>query len=59
MECDKYNPGSFILTLRESKKILTESKPVVQKTLICSKSREPTAESSGVTRFSNTSVDVQ
>ena len=59
MECDKYNPGSFLLTLRESKKILTESKPVVQKTLICSKSREPTAESSGATRFSNTSVDVE
>ena len=30
-----------------------------QKTLSCSKSREGTAESSGATRFSNTSVDVQ
>ena len=38
-----------------------ESKPEFknQKTLICSKSRECTAESSGATRFSNTSVDVQ
>ena len=30
----------------------------VQKTLICSKSREDTAESSGATRFSNTFVEV-
>ena len=29
------------------------------KTLICSKSKEGTAESSGATRFTNTSVDVQ
>ena len=34
-------------------------KPEVQKILICSKPRESTAESSGTTRFSNTSVDVQ
>ena len=39
--------------------ILTESKQEVQKTLICSKSREGTAECSGVTRFSNTPVDAQ
>ena len=39
--------------------ILTESKPEVQKTLICSKSREGTAESSRATKFSNTSVEVQ
>ena len=36
-----------------------ESKSVVQKTLICSKSREGTSEYSGATRFSNTSVEVQ
>ena len=36
-----------------------ESKPEVKKILICSKSREGTAESSGATKFSNTSVDVQ
>ena len=45
--------------MSESNTILTESKPKVQKILICSKSREGTAESSGATRFSNTSVDVQ
>ena len=39
--------------------ILKESKPEVQKTLICSKSRKSTAKSSGATRFSNISVDVQ
>ena len=39
--------------------IQRESKPKVQKTLICSKSREGTAESSGATRFSNTSVNFQ
>ena len=43
----------------ESNTILMESKPEVQKTLICSKSREGTAESGRATRFSNTSVDVQ
>ena len=48
-----------LLTLSESNAILTESKPEVQKTMICSKSREGTAESSGATRFSNTSVEVQ
>ena len=46
-------------TMSESNTILTESKPKVQKILIFSKSREGTAESSGATRFSNTSVDVQ
>ena len=35
----------------ESNRILTESKPEVQKMSVCSKSRE--------TRFSNTSVDFQ
>ena len=45
--------------IQESKRILTESKPAVQKMLICSKSREGTAESKGATRFSNASVDVQ
>ena len=45
--------------LSESSTILTESKPEVPKTLSCSKSREGTVESSGATRFSNTSVDVQ
>ena len=59
MECEKYNSGSLLLTMSESNTILTESKPEVQKTLICSKSREGTAESSGATRFSNTSVDIQ
>ena len=43
----------------ESNRILTESKPEVQKMSVCSKSREITAESKGATRFSNTSVDVQ
>ena len=47
-----------LLTLSESNAILTESKPEVQKTMICSKSREGTAESSGAIRFSNTSVEV-
>ena len=47
------------MTLSKSNKILPESKPEIQKSLICSKSRESTAESSGVTRFSNTSVEVQ
>ena len=36
-----------------------ESKPKIQKTLICSKSREGTAEYSGATRCSNTSVGFQ
>ena len=45
--------------MSESNTILTESKLKVQKILIFSKSREGTAESSGATRFSNTSVDVQ
>ena len=48
-----------MLTLSESNTIPTESKPDVKKTLICSKSRKGTAESSRATRFSNTSVDVQ
>ena len=43
--------------MSESNKTLKKSKPEVQKTLICSKAREGTAESSGGTRFSNTSVD--
>ena len=47
------------MTLRESNRILTESKPEVQKTLICSKSRESTAESSGGIGFSTISVYVQ
>ena len=47
------------LTLTVSNTIIMESNPEVQKTLICSKSREGTAEFSGATRFSNTSVDVQ
>ena len=59
MECKKYNSGSLLLTLIESNRILTESKPEVQKTLLCSKSIESTAESKGATRFSITSVDVQ
>ena len=45
--------------LSESNRILTESKPEVQKVLICSKSIESTAEFKRATRFSNTSVDVQ
>ena len=48
-----------MLTLSESNTTLTKSKPEVQKTLICSESREGTAESSGATRFSSTSVDFQ
>ena len=36
-----------------------ESELEVQKTLICLRSREGTAESSRATRFSNTFVDVQ
>ena len=58
MECEKYNSGRLLLTLSESNTILTESKPEAQKKLICSKSREGKAESSGATRFSNSSVDV-
>ena len=38
-----------LLTMSESNTILTESKPEVQKTLIYSKLREGTAESSGIT----------
>ena len=45
--------------IQESNRILTESKPEVQKMLICSKSRKSTVESKEATRFSNTSVDVQ
>ena len=45
--------------LSESNRILTESKPEVQKVLICSKSRESTTEFLRATKFSNTSVDVQ
>ena len=52
----RYNSGRLLLTLSKSSTILTESKPEVQKILICSKSIEGTAESSGATRFSNTSV---
>ena len=43
-----------ILSWHFANRILTESKPEVQKTLICSGSREDTAESSGATRFSET-----
>ena len=46
-------------TLSESNTTSAEAKPEVQKTLICSKSREGAAESSGATRLRNTSVDVQ
>ena len=49
----------ILLTLSQSNTILTESKQEVQKTLICSKSREGTAESNGAKRFRNTSVAVQ
>ena len=45
--------------LKESNTMLTESKPEVKKALICSKSKEGTAEYNGATRFSNISVDVQ
>ena len=44
--------------IQESNRILTESKPEVQKMLICSKSRKSTVESKEATRFSNTSVDL-
>ena len=40
MVCQKCNSGRLLVTLSESNTILTESKPEVQKTLICSKSRE-------------------
>lgn len=43
----------------ESNRILMESKPEVRKTLICSKLREGTAESSGATSTRNTSADAQ
>ena len=43
----------------ESNIILTESKPEVPKMLICSKSREITAEYKQAIRFSNTSVKAQ
>ena len=52
----RYNSGRLLLTLSKLNTILTGSKPEVQKTLICSKSIEGTAESSGVTSLSNTSV---
>ena len=55
----EFNSGGLLLTLSESNTMLTQSKSEVQKTLICSKSREGAAKSSGATRFSNTSVDVQ
>ena len=58
-KCEKYNSWRLLQTLNESNAILTESKPKVQKILICSKSREGTAESSGAARISNTSVEVQ
>ena len=48
-----------LLTLNKSNTILTESKPEVQKILICSKSKEGTIECGGAARFSNTSVQVQ
>ena len=48
-----------LLTLNKSNTILTESKPEVQKILICSKSKEGTTECGGAARFSNTSVQVQ
>ena len=47
------------LSQTESNIILTESKPEVQKMLICSKSRESTAEYKQAIRFSNASVNVQ
>ena len=56
---EKCDPGRLLLTLSESNTILTESKMEVQKTLVCSKSREGTAESSGARRFSNTFIEVQ
>ena len=56
---EKCNPGRLLLTLSESNTILTESKMEVQKTLVCSKSREGTAEYSGARRFSNTFIEVQ
>ena len=59
IECEKYKSGRLLLTLTESNTILTKSKPNEKKTLICSKSGQGTAESSGATRFSNTSVEVQ
>ena len=58
IEYEKYNSGRLLLTLSESNTVLTKIKPEVQKILICSKSREGTAQSSGATRFSNTSVEV-
>ena len=58
MECENYNSGRLLLTLSESNTVLTESKPEVKKTLIRAKSKEGTAESSGATRFSNTSAEV-
>ena len=59
MVCQKCNSGRLLLTLSESNTILTESKPEVQKTLICSKSRVGTAESSEATRLGKISVEVQ
>ena len=56
---EQYDLGRLLLTLSEPNTILTKSKLKVQKTLIFSKSRESTAESSGATRFSNTFVDLQ
>ena len=47
-----------LLTLNKSNTILTESKPEVQKILICLKPIEGTAESSGATRFSKTFFEV-
>ena len=59
LRSDERTPKSNMRNaIQESNRILTESKPEVQKMLI-SKSRESTAESKGATRFSNTSVDVQ
>ena len=56
IECEKHNSGRLLLTISESNTIQTEPTPEVQKTLICSKSREDTAESSGATRLSSKSL---
>ena len=49
MECEKYNSESLLLTLSKANRILTESKPEVQKALICSKSKSDAGESKEAT----------
>ena len=55
-ECEKYNSGRLLLTLNDSNTKITESKPEVQKTLICSKAQlNPVEQQDSATLLLNTS----